>query len=188
MKEKIGKRIKKYRQEQAISVEELAERTRLAPSFISALEDEDLYPSLGPLLKITRTLGVRLGTFLDDVTGTDPCVVRAKERSEELTMHKARSKPASLHFHSLGKGKIDRHMEPFFIRIKPEPDEDQALSSHEGEEFILVHSGSIQVLHGNEKYELGPGDSIYFNSIVPHFVGCSGKEEAEIYAVLYFPE
>jgi quercetin dioxygenase-like cupin family protein len=78
-------------------------------------------------------------------------------------------------------------MEPFFIEIAPEPNEDRQLSSHQGEEFIVVVSGSILVRYGNEEHVLEQGDSIYYNSIVPHYVGAAGDDKAEIYAVIYYP-
>jgi quercetin dioxygenase-like cupin family protein len=79
-------------------------------------------------------------------------------------------------------------MEPFFIEILPESAEDKKLSSHEGEEFIIVFSGRVEVIYGQETHILEPGDSIYYNSVVPHFVGCHGGRTAEIYAVLYIPD
>ncbi|MFP4071989.1 MAG: helix-turn-helix domain-containing protein [Desulfovibrionales bacterium] len=190
MQKKLGERIRTYRENQEMSREDLAARSGQELAFITALEEEDLYPSLGPLLKIARALGVRLGTFLDDEQGEDPCIVRKADRVEELTMHQARNTQPLLSFRSLGKGKTDRHMEPFHITIRPEPSGSAAeppLSSHEGEEFMVVLSGSIAIRYGQERYVLEPGDSIYINSIVPHHVGCAGPEPAEIHAILYFP-
>jgi transcriptional regulator with XRE-family HTH domain len=184
---KLGSRIRALRERQALLRADLAERAGLAEDFIAALEEEDLYPSLGPLLKVSRALGVRLGTFMDDVSSADPLIVRLCERSEELSMH-GEDKHLSLRFHSLGRGKSDRHMEPFYIEILPEENAEPKLSSHEGEEFIVVLSGRVALVHGRDRHELAPGDSVYFNSIVPHEVSAAGNAPAEIYAVLYFPE
>ncbi|MFP4167987.1 MAG: helix-turn-helix domain-containing protein [Desulfonatronovibrionaceae bacterium] len=187
-KDEIGSRIKKFREMEEISREELASRSGLDVEFVRGLEEDSVYPSLGPLLKVSRALGTRLGTFLDDTISHDPLIVRLQEREEELSMLKGNNKPVALKFYSLGKGKNDRHMEPFYVRINPEPNEDKKLSSHEGEEFIVVISGVVNIVYGQEEYELKPGDSIYYNSIVPHNVSCKGESPAEIYAVLYFPE
>lgn len=184
---KLGARICKFREERGMTREELAEAAGLGADFITALEEEDLYPSIGPLQKIARALNVRLGTFMDDEVTRDPIVVRKSGRESDLTMQKARNKRAAFMFHSLGKGKSDRNMEPFFIEIAPEPNEDRQLSSHQGEEFIVVVSGSILVRYGNEEHVLEQGDSIYYNSIVPHYVGAAGDDKAEIYAVIYYP-
>ncbi|MBC17892.1 Transcriptional regulator, XRE family [Pseudodesulfovibrio profundus] len=183
----IGKRIQSYREKQNLSIEDLANRTVLSEDFIRAVEDDDMYPSLRPLVKLARALGVRLGTFLDDQVSSDPLITRLADREEELTMHPDGKEPGVV-FHSLGKGKTDRHMEPFFIELLPESAKDETLSSHEGEEFIVVHSGQVRIKYGQEETILSPGDSSYFNSVVPHNVACHGDEKAEIYAVLYFPE
>ena len=55
---------------------DLAERTGLSVTLLTSIRDDEVYPSLGPLVKIARALGVRLGTFLDDQIGSDPLVVR----------------------------------------------------------------------------------------------------------------
>jgi transcriptional regulator with XRE-family HTH domain len=185
--EKLGARIRTYRERKNLSREELAQRSGLSLDMINALEEQDLYPSLGPLLKVTRALGLRLGTFMDDAGSTDPLIVRKDQRKQGLAMHTSGHGEA-LRFYSLGKGKADRHMEPFFIEILPESAADKSLSSHEGEEFIVVHKGKLEVVYAKQTYVLQAGDSIYLNSVVPHWVGCNGDEPAEIYAVLYFPD
>ncbi|MFN2343593.1 MAG: cupin domain-containing protein, partial [Desulfonatronovibrio sp.] len=106
----------------------------------------------------------------------------------ESTLLKGKEKPAALRFFSLGRGKSDRHMEPFFIEIFPESAKNKKLSSHEGEEFIVVVSGQVEIIYGQETYTLKAGDSVYYNSIVPHHVSAMNNENAQIYAVLYFPE
>jgi transcriptional regulator with XRE-family HTH domain len=183
----IGARIKKLRQARELSLEEIASRTGLDADFLKAVEHDSTYPSLGPLLKISRALGTRLGTFLDDRISQDPLIIRLQERQEELNTHKGKGQPVSHRFFSLGRGKNDRHMEPFFVRLMPEQNGDRPFSSHEGEEFIVVQAGRVQVTYGDATYTLEPGDSIYYNSIVPHDVACLGNEPAEIYAVLYIP-
>jgi transcriptional regulator with XRE-family HTH domain len=185
--QKVGARIKRLREDKSLSRDELSSRSGLDIDFLQALEEENIYPSLGPLLKIARGLGIRLGTLLDDQFSQDPLVVRIEDRKQELSMLKGKDKPVALKFHSLGRGKKDRHMEPFYIEILPEPAEDKKLSSHEGEEFIVVLSGEVEVVYGQKSSILKAGDSIYYNSVVPHYVSCRGSK-AEIYAVLYFPE
>jgi len=186
--EKVGRRVKNLIEKRGLTIDELAGQTGLSKEFILSVQEDDIYPSLGPLLKIARALGVRLGTFLDDQITQDPLVIRHHERQKELSMLSGKGKPAALNFHSLGKGKSDRHMEPFYIDILPESAKEKALSSHEGEEFIVVLSGEVEVLYGQKMLSLKEGDSIYYNSIVPHCVSCKGEQKASIYAVLYFPE
>ena len=186
--DKLGTRIQKYRKERKMSRLELAQAADLTEGFITALEEQDLYPSIAPLQKIARALHVRLGTFMDDQVSKDPLLVRKTEREADLTMQKAGNKSPSFLFHSLGKGKTDRNMEPFFIEITPEPEEDRTLSSHQGEEFIVVLKGAVALQYGQEEHILEEGDSIYYNSVVPHYLGAHGTNPAEIYAVIYYPD
>ncbi len=79
-------------------------------------------------------------------------------------------------------------MEPFFIKMLPASHEDRKLSSHEGEELIIVISGEVELVYGRERHVLKAGDSMYFNAVVPHHVGTAGDGKAEIYAVLYLPQ
>jgi transcriptional regulator with XRE-family HTH domain len=186
--ERLGVRIRKFREMKKLTFEDLVERTGLAPEFLRSVEEQDVYPSLGPLLKISRALGLALTTFLDDETSADPIVMRLADRHEDFTAHAASKTPATMRYFSLGRGKADRRMEPLAIELLPAAGEDRKLSSHEGEEFLIVQSGQVTVYYGKEAFLLNPGDTIYYNSVVPHWVGAAGGQKAEIYAVLYMPQ
>jgi transcriptional regulator with XRE-family HTH domain len=185
---KVGPRITKYMAQNEITIEALAERTGLSVPLLESIRDDEACPSLGPLVKIARALGVRLGTFLDDQEGDDPLIVRRRERAGTLSTLRAKDRPVENRFYALGRGKTDRHMEPFFVELQPTDGQDRALSSHEGEEFVVVVEGRVEVVYGQATHTLEAGDSIYYNSIVPHHVGCAGETPAAIYAVLYIPE
>ncbi len=184
---KVGQRIDAFMQRQKMNIDDLAKATELKTDFLQSVIEDNVYPSLGPLLKIARALDVRLGTFLDDQLSSDPLIIRKAEHKSELSMLRGKDKPVALKFYSLGKGKSDRNMEPFYVELLPESAQEKVLSSHEGEEFIVVNSGSIEVIYGTETYNLETGDSIYYNSVVPHYVSCNGDKPAAIYAVLHIP-
>lgn len=186
--EKVGQRVRSFMERKQMSIDDLSGKTGLEVGFIKAVIEENVYPSLGPLLKIARALGVRLGTFLDDQLSDDPLITRKPERKSELSMLRGKDKPVALKFYALGKGKSDRNMEPFYVELFPESAQEKSLSSHEGEEFIVVQKGQIQVIYGTETYHLNVGDSIYYNSIVPHYVSAMNDTSAAIYAVLHIPQ
>ena len=71
--------------------------------------------------------------------------------------------------------------------LTPKSEEEVKLSTHEGEEFIYVLEGEIEILYGKDKYELKAGDSIYYESIVAHHLHSHGSEKAKILAVIYTP-
>lgn len=183
-----GEKIRQLREGQQLSVEELSQRSQCSAEFIQQLEAGHLAPSLAPLMKIARGLGMRLGTFLDDKSISGAVLVRRDSAEEVLRFSGggARDKSA-LEFYSLAVDKQDRHMEPFVVDVHPIMEETSVLSSHEGEEFIYVLKGAIRVRYGKDSYLLHEGDSIYYDSVVPHEVRSEGDEESRILAVVYAP-
>ena len=184
----VGKKIKTIREGKDITVEQLAERSGLAVDQIRSIEEDEKLPSLAPLTKIARALGVRLGTFLDDNTEIGPVVCRKGEKSGSLSfsndMVGARK---HMEDYSLAGQKAGRHMEPFIIDIQPSVSKDFILSAHEGEEFIYVLSGEIEINYGKAVYHLQEGDSIFYDSIVEHHVHAHKEKGAKILAVVYGP-
>ena len=185
----VGEKIKSLREEKGISIEALAERSGLAIEQIERIENNIDLPSLAPLIKIARVLGVRLGTFLDDQDETGPVVCRKTEATDTISFsNNAIHSRRHMEYHSLSKSKADRHMEPFIIDVQPtEESSDFVLSSHEGEEFIMVMEGTMEISYGKHTYLLEEGDSIYYDSIVPHHVHAYEGKAARILAVIYTP-
>ena len=186
----VGSKIKGLRESKNLSVEEIAERSGLSVEQINSIENDQHLPSLGPLIKVARALGVRLGTFLDDNDALGPVVCRAEDRERDASISFSNGTAEArqnMIYHSLAKQKAGRHMEPFVIDINPDEIKDFQLSAHEGEEFIFVMSGEVEIAYGKETYILHEGDSIFYDSIVKHHVhGASGKA-AKILAVVYIP-
>ena len=186
---KVGAKVCQLRKAKQMSVEQLAQQSQCHADLIRQIEEGALVPSLTPLMQITRALGVRLGTLLDDDPVEGP-VVFSSEESEGVIRFSGKDPAATsshLDFYSMGAGKADRHMEPFMIDVKPQAGESHPLSAHEGEEFIYVLSGAIQINYGRTRYDLVAGQSIYFDSVVPHDVHATGDENARILAVIYTP-
>ncbi len=185
----VGSKIKGLRESKNISVEEMSERSGLSAEQITSIENDQQLPSLGPLIKVARALGVRLGTFLDDNDALGPVVSRAADREDDSISFSNDSADArkNMEYHALAKQKAGRHMEPFIIDVQPNKDKEFKLSAHEGEEFIYVMSGELEIAYGKDKYILHEGDSIYYDSIVKHHVHGSANTGAKILAVVYIP-
>ena len=81
----VGEKIKALREDKSISIEELAQRSGLALEQVERIENNIDIPSLAPLIKIARVLGVRLGTFLDDQDEVGPVVCRKKEAKDAIS-------------------------------------------------------------------------------------------------------
>jgi transcriptional regulator with XRE-family HTH domain len=184
----MGERVRNFREIKRLSKEELAERSGLDVNFIEQVEANTVKPALGTLLKFSRAMGIRMANFLDVSVSRDPVLVRSGDRDgdQRTELSSESGVPSSLIFHHLAQGKIDRHMEPFFIEVLPQPPGQVKVSQHEGEEFIAVVSGDIELQYGKDTYKMGPGDSAYYSSDIPHRIVALNDEKAEIYAVIYF--
>lgn len=186
----VGLKIRSIRESKNLSIEEVAERSGLSAEQITSIESDQSLPSLGPLIKVARALGVRLGTFLDDNDDLGPVVCRAAEQENDNSISFSNgTEDARKHmeYHSLARKKTGRHMEPFVIDINPNGESTYNLSAHEGEEFIFVLEGEIEIDYGKEKYSLKKGDSIYYDSIVKHHVHGAAGKAAKILALVYIP-
>jgi transcriptional regulator with XRE-family HTH domain len=189
----LGQRIVELRSTYSISRETLAERSGISAALIAKIEDEGHIPGLAPLIKIARALGVRLGTLLDDHEELGPVVTRAgeAEASIRFTTGLPEEKAPStadhrgLNFYALAADKNGRHMEPFIVDIAP--DAVQEKSTHEGEEFIHVLEGNLRLEYGTNAEILKVGDSIYYDSIVPHRLISADSQPVKILAVIYTP-
>ena len=186
----VGSKIKGIRETKNLSVEEIAESSGLSTEQITAIEDGQTLPSLGPLIKIARALGVRLGTFMDDNDALGPVVTRAADRERDSSIsfsNGATDARRHMEYHPLAQQKAGRHMEPFVIDINPQEGLQYQLSAHEGEEFIYVMQGEIELVYGKETYHLHEGDTIYYDSIVKHHLHGAPGKSAKILAVVYIP-
>ncbi|MBN1767565.1 MAG: cupin domain-containing protein [Prolixibacteraceae bacterium] len=187
-KKGIGDKIQKIRESRNIDIDELALRCNLDEEQILLIEDNKILPSLAPIIKIARSLGVSLSTFIDDSEKMGPIVTFAEEKNRSASFSNKNMKARShMDFFSLACNKVARHMEPFIIDIKPDESNDYKLSSHEGEEFVYVLEGIIEINYGKEVYVLNAGDSIYYDSIVNHNLHAYKNENAKILAVIYTP-
>ncbi|MDR2966434.1 MAG: XRE family transcriptional regulator [Methanobacteriaceae archaeon] len=188
VKNQIGAKIKELRKSREITLESLAKENNMSLDLMKNIEKGEVVPSLTPLTKIARSLGVRLGTFLDDAPQTGPVIVK-KGKSDQVMYFSGEENQtdvSALEFYSLGAGKNDRNMEPFKIDVHTNKGEFN-LSSHEGEEFVYVLEGEIEVKYGKDSYILSKGDSIYYDSIVPHHLHSYNGKMSKILAVVYTP-
>lgn len=184
----IGEKIKNIRESKNISLQEAAERAGLSEEQIMKIEENIEFPSLAPLIKIARVLGVRLGTFLDDQTELGPVICRKGDTESSISFSNNSTKARKhMEYHSLSKEKSGRHMEPFIIDIASSEGVNFILSTHEGEEFIYVLDGVVEINYGKDTFILEEGDSIYYDSIVAHHVHAGNGETARILGVVYTP-
>lgn len=184
----IGKIITQLREEQSISLEQLGDRSGVSIEKLRDIEGGVIIPSVGVMIKISRALGSRLGTLLDGQESIGAVVSRSSDSThvENISMGKT-STNRHLDFFALAQGKKDRAMEPLIVVVDSVEANDSLLSEHEGEEFLYVLDGAIEVRYGSELHTLHAGDSIYYDSIVPHSLISIAGKPSKILGVVYTP-
>lgn len=186
MAQSLGEKIKKVREFRNLSLEDLSQKTGYSVDFLSGLESGTKMTTLGTLMVIARGMGLRVGTFLDDSDKLGPVISRSEDRGDGVRFSaRTESKVGDLSFLPLAHDQAGRHMEPFIIDIAASTSDNYQLSQHEGEEFIYVLSGKVEISYGKDTYVLNEGDSIYYDSIVPHSVHSYQGVDSRILAVVY---
>lgn len=180
----VGKRIRLYREKLDMSIYDLSQKSGIDEKTINSIEKGVVLPALGVLTKLSRALGQRLGTFMDDQFKPDPIITRASDLAA-AKVSKEGTNELGYASHSLALGKPDRHMDPF--RIEFAADGVDELSSHEGEELIICIAGEVELTYGSEKSILKPGDTAYYNCVVKHGLRAMGGKPASIYGIVFMP-
>ncbi|MCI8468502.1 MAG: helix-turn-helix domain-containing protein [Eggerthellaceae bacterium] len=186
---RLGRKIETLRTAHHLTAQDLADRCGCDVALINDLESGVAPASLAPLIKLTRALGVRLGTLMDDDESFGPAYISQDQMSEveRVKSLQTASDAGDLSYFSLAAGRPSRHMDPFVITVDPSGETDHELVGHEGEEWLYGMEGCIEIEYGNEVFVLHPGESIYYDSIVPHQVRAHDGQKAKFLACVYTP-
>lgn len=161
----LGEKIRKVRKGQGATLKEVAESTGLSTSYISQIERDTVEPSISALRKIAIALKTPIYAFLD---GEDKqaAVIRKGERKKLILPG------SSISYEFLTPntkiGDEEPQLEIIYFQIEGKKwsrDED---SIHQAEESIIVLSGSMVIICGDEEHLLHEGDSIYISRGIPH--------------------
>lgn len=182
---RVGEKIKELREKKGLSLKDLSDLTGFSTALLSQMENHLVSPSLGTIIKLARALGVRVSDFLGESEGEPFSIVRKDERKKVSRFASKDGVKYGYSYESLGYDKKDRHMEPFIVTLEPATVKPSKTSVHEGEEFIFVLEGEMEVVLGKHTDVLYPGDSIYYDSTIPHRVQCHQDKVTKILAVLY---
>lgn len=162
----LGRRIRLIRKQQKRTQEEIADACGFTKSMLSKIESGGAMPAVSTLMKIANALGVKVSDLLEGETGSDTVMVSAgqyEDMSKWITTNKGYS------FFAFASARHDKIMQPY-IFVAQEGEINSHNFSHDGEEFIYVLSGRMRYKVGSTEYEMGEGDSLYFNSLEEHTV------------------
>ena len=166
---KLGKGIRECRSAKGMTLKELAELTELSVSYLSQLERDSISPSLKSLAKISQALNVPIVSFFLKQNDPPGRVVR-REKRIKITL------PDTDLQYELLTPDVNRKVEFLLLRVEKGKGQDK-LITHEGEEYVFIIRGKLEVKVGKERYVLRAGDSIYFDPSFPHTFNNMGEEE-----------
>ncbi|MCS6766095.1 MAG: helix-turn-helix domain-containing protein [Candidatus Protistobacter heckmanni] len=171
LEQRLSRRVAELRAARELTLERLAEITGFTKGYLSKIENGKAVPPIGTLVNIATALGTDVSDLLDAETSAerndDICVVRSWQREPVLRGGSS----FGYDYVALAHKKHSKRMEPFVMVFPSQIDRDVRFE-HEGEEFMFILDGEVEfevTIEGRAKtWVLSRGDSVYFNSKLPH--------------------
>ncbi|MBW1775469.1 MAG: FAD-binding protein [Deltaproteobacteria bacterium] len=176
--ESFGAKVRKLREAQDWSLESLAGATGESPEFLEKVEQGDMTPPVGFLLRLAGALKIDPATFL---SREDKALIRDM-RAQAFT-----KRTQDYSYQTLSPGAENDHLRAFMITIEPKQTHKPVAYKHEGEEFIFVMEGDLQLTVASKTHHLRPGESTHFNSDTPHKLKSISDDQTRCLVVLYTP-
>jgi transcriptional regulator with XRE-family HTH domain len=176
----VAIRLKLLRKQLGMSLQDMAEMTGLTKSYLSKVERGLNSPSIAVALKLSKALHVDVDhLFAADSVKDAITVVRVADR---VSMGSSSDEGQS-RYEVIAAQAGRKRLLPFIIK----PATDFATSEfkeHEGEEFLFVHRGKVEIDFASHRVTLAAGDAIYFNAQIPHRIRSVGVQKAEVLLVV----
>jgi len=177
----VGVRIRETREGKGISVRKLSAMVEVSASLISQIETGKVDPSLSTLRKIAIALDVPLFSLvLTDAAG--PTRIIRKHERRPVVFPKAGLKYEIIH------SDLNKKMAVHIGTLSPEGATSETPLNHPGEECLVILEGTMKVVLGDEVIELQEGDSLYFDSSIPHRLYNSESEACRFYLIITPPK
>jgi transcriptional regulator with XRE-family HTH domain len=158
----LGAKVAAERAERGWSLAQLAQRAGLSPGAVHKIEKSGMTPTIASLMKIAAALGRSVSFFVEEAATPDVNVIRHDERAKVYTSKQG-----------LDLRNLSGRYGPFLIHgadaaVEPLAESGPEPMSHPGEELVIVHEGQMVFTVDGEHYDVGPGDSIHFRTLLPH--------------------
>ena len=164
---RIGSRLKELRKAMGLSMKQLAEATDLSPPLFSRIENGLVMPSIPTLQLISDFLKVDLTYFFKKEEERGYVITRQGSRRMAYARRGSKGK-VTYGLELLANGMENPFMEPCIVTEFAGPHEDFQLAKHDGQEFIYVLEGRLELTLGEKKFALNKGDAAYFIGEISH--------------------
>ena len=171
----IGQRIKTFRTRKKITLDQLANETGYTIEYLKQIESGAEIPPVGTLLQISRALNIDSGDLLKE------------QQTREQRADAFIKRTQNYAYTTLTPGAEHKHLKAFHILVKAKQSHTGVGYQHEGEEFVYVLKGHIEVSVGEHINRLEEGQSLHFNSGVQHHMRNVNDADAELLVVVYNP-
>ncbi|WP_026699576.1 helix-turn-helix domain-containing protein [Salibacterium aidingense] len=170
-----GSVIRKLRKEKNLSLKELSSKSSVSIATVSQIERDNTDPAITTLYKLCKGLDVTIAELIGYDDNTDR-VVKKRDR-KTITLPDSKLK------YQLLSSRMKRNLEMVLVELEPHQ-EDRKLVTHKGEECGYVLQGSLTIILDNEEIHLEEGDSISFNSTIPHrYVNPTDEKSMSVWAM-----
>jgi transcriptional regulator with XRE-family HTH domain len=184
----LGANIRKLRQRRSMTLQDVSTISGLSKSLLSQIENESSVPPIPTLVRIAKSLGVNIDYFFCNTQDHQRIsVLRKNEWQQEVKLPHNRPERSGYRYIPLAHPTIHQHMEPFWVRFESCKANDQTYYQHTGEEFLYVQEGTLEFNAKGKQVVITSGDSLYFESSIPHMVRSIGQTPASAIAVIYTP-
>jgi len=186
---KLGEKIKELRLRKRYTLRQVAGKTGLSIGLLSQVENNAVSPPVATLLRIAKSLDVNIGYFFREEESKERAVVvRRDERKKVFRRMPAQHEQSGYTYEALAYTRNAKHMEPFLVEFEPKKKEELIFLNHRGEEFLFLFRGRLAFHYDQEEMILQPGDSLYFDSSIPHGFRALRGKKAQGIVVLYSEE
>ncbi len=184
---KLGEKIRELRLKRANTLRQVAAISGLSVPLLSQVENNAVSPPVATLLKIAKALEVGISYFFREEESKERAVVvRKDERKKTFRPMHTQNQESGYSYEALAYTKNGKHMEPFLVEFEPETKEKTVFLKHRGEEFVFLFRGRLAFQYDREELILDPGDSLYFESDVPHAFRALRGRKAQAVVVVYW--
>jgi transcriptional regulator with XRE-family HTH domain len=182
MRRYVGERVKKLREAQGLTLLQVCKLTGLDPDRLRAYEEGEAVPPIGVVIKLSRVLGSKLEGLLHG-GGTVSETLTICRAGESLAGEQGDTEQGYSYGSLTRPGTAGHLMEPFFLSFDPRVPEGAPIS-HDGQEFVYVVEGAIELLYDGRAYRLEKGDSAYLDASLPHRFHGLGEGLSRMIAVV----
>jgi len=182
--EELGKRIKKYRLQRRLSLQDLAGKTGFTKGYLSKVENSSKAPPVSTLAMVAKALNVSISEiFGEEEEKNSICLVKSGERP----LIARSGSTFGYSYQALAHPFFKKHMEPYILAFPLHPKASPHFQ-HKGEEFMFVIEGTMKFFYGEKEFMVEEGDCIYFDASVPHHGERYGNKKLKCIMVVYTPE